>query len=521
MRRALRMLRSMGSLVVVTVLVTGSAVHAASPGPNGLPVPPDAAPGGPSLALGTLDQGVRKAYSGVGLLDYASTCTAVLIRPAPGEPPAGAPAYALTNGHCVDLFDATSVLRDVPVPTDMPGLTFGAVVAGDPGTGVPLRAIRWATMKGTDLAIIELDATLPDLLAQGLRAYPMAPPVADGTPVVVVGGPASTDGTDRVLRLAACTAGSSVDLLERHWTWFGFPANDCADIRPGSSGSPVFDPGTGSLVGLVSTTTQGSEGISDCSMGRPCEVGPDGVASVGGMSYGPPVTPFLDGCFDATWTFTGPGDACALDPGDGLGVTDWTISANPGAHTITSDVPSPSTWGVTLVPGSPDQAWMRIAEGPAGAVDCHDPAVYGPPMAIPGDLLYDPPLPTADGSHVMCLLGGTAADASAAWQSPAFPTVLRVDIDRTPPISPVELSVRDLPDAWSVEPIYRSPELSLFEWKWGPPAMTDCADPTGYAIYRRFPTDLPHADAPTRMCVIGYDDANNASPALDRVFSLP
>lgn len=85
----------------------------------------------------------------------------------------------------------------------------------------------------------------------------------------------------------------------------------------------------------------------------------------------------------------------------------------------------------------------------------------------------------------------------------------------------IALSVRDEPDAWSVEPLYRPPELSLFEWKWGPPETTDCADPVDYTVYLRFPTALPHADAPTRLCVIGYDDASNASEPLDRVFSLP
>lgn len=508
-------------LLAMAIAVPATAAEPSPPAALGpLPVPDGATSGGPSVPLATAARDVRDAYAGVGLLDYASTCTAVLIRPMGGEVPEAAPAYALTNGHCVDLFDATTVLRDVPVPAEAAPLAFGVASDGGPIAEVPVRTIRWATMKGTDLAVIELDAALPDLIAQGLRAYPLGPAPSDGGSIVVVGGPAPADDGGRALRLASCTAGPAVDLLERQWTWYGFPSNDCADIRPGSSGSPILDPATGTLVGLVNTTTQGSEGISDCAIGRPCEMGPDGVASRPDASYGP-TTAILDGCFDASWSFTGPGPACALDPGDGIGVEGWTLATNPGAHPITSDMPSPSTWAITLVPASAAQTWMRVAQGPAGDIDCHNPAAYGDPMEVPADLLYDPPVPTEDGSHLMCLLGGDGPAASDPWQSPAFPTVLRVDIDRTPPIGPIELSVRDEPEAWAVEPTYRPPELSLFEWKWGPPETTDCADPADYAIYRRFPAELPHADAPTRLCVIGYDDASNASEPLDRVFSLP
>ncbi|MBX3030137.1 MAG: trypsin-like peptidase domain-containing protein [Chloroflexi bacterium] len=459
-------------------------------------------------------------YAGAGLLDAAGTCSAVLIRPAAGDPPADAPAYALTNGHCVDLFDATTVRRDSTVEPGSATISFGVRADGTPERQVAVTHVRWATMKGTDLAVVELAEPLADLLGAGLRAYPLADPPSPGTPVVVVGGPAPIDGGDRVLRLAACTAGASVDLFERHWTWFGFPANDCADIRPGSSGSPVLDPATGALVGLVNTTTQGSEGTSDCAMGRPCEVTAEGLASVPDAVYGPAVR-LLAGCFDASWTFTGPGADCPLDPGDGIGAVSWTMTANPGATTITGDFPSPSTWAIALTGPPTGLTRMRLATGRPGALDCHDLAAYGPLVVVPEDGLYDPPLPTEGGSHLTCLIG-VARDEPDAWAAAVrFPMVLRVDIDRIPPLVPVELSVRELPEGWMVEPVFQPPELSLFDWKWGPPDTTDCADPTDYTPYRRFPMTLERADAPIRLCVVGYDDANNATPPLDRVLGDP
>ncbi|MEZ4595920.1 MAG: hypothetical protein R3C32_03215 [Chloroflexota bacterium] len=164
---------------------------------------------------------------------------------------------------------------------------------------------------------------------------------------------------------------------------------------------------------------------------------------------------------------------------------------------------------------------MRLAEGRAGAIDCHDPSVYGDPVDVPADLHLDPPLPTEDGSHLMCLIGGTPTDAGVDWQPTTYPTVLRAYIDRTPPIPPIELIAHEVDEGWLVEPLYISPELSQYAWKWGPADLIDCADPAGYAGYRGFPIVLQKADAPVRLCVIGYDDANNATAPLDRVFSLP
>jgi hypothetical protein len=188
---------------------------------------------------------------------------------------------------------------------------------------------------------------------------------------------------------------------------------------------------------------------------------------------------------------------------------------------ISGGFPSPSTWGIALTGPPTGLSRMRIATGRPGTLDCHDLDAYGEPVPVPEDGLYDPPLPTEDGSHLMCLIGVTR-DEPDQWAAAArFPMVMRVDIDRIPPLVPVELSVVEEPGGWFVEPIFRPPELSMFDWKWGPPDTTDCDDPTDYTPYLRFPTSLGRADAPIRLCVIGYDDANNATPPLDRVFGDP
>jgi hypothetical protein len=409
------------------------------------------------------------------------------------------------------------VTRDDPVSlAEKANVWFGygpEVYGTDP---VRIRVVRWATMKNTDLALIELATDLPTLVAAGHRPYPIAPPGPQvGEQVVVVGGPAPHGG-ERVLRLAACMLGSPTDLLESQWTMFGFPANECRDVRPGSSGSPVLDPRSGELVGLINTGTGGSDGLPDCALNRPCEIGPDGAHSREDTNYGPPL-PNLEACFDAAWRFVGPGGACPLDTGEQLEVPRWTGIANPEAEPPLGG-PKITTWNAPLRPTDPSLAWYRVATGPAGSVDCHDQASYGEPIELAAEPRFDAPLPTTEGHHLACLIAGPTNEPGPDWQSVDHPTVISTWIDRTPPIGEIQLAVIEEPGRWVVEPVPDPPELTSFTWKWGPAESVTCTGPENYKPYRRIVAELQRADAPARMCVIGYDAAGNPSTPLDRVF---
>jgi hypothetical protein len=90
-------------------------------------------------------------------------------------------------------------------------------------------------------------------------------------------------------------------------------------------------------------------------------------------------------------------------------------------------------------------------------------------------------------------------------------------VDRTPPLPAVELRVDATDAGWSWEPVIKAPEMDTFRWKRGPAATTDCAVDDGYRFWRFSSVDVARADAPVRLCVIGYDPAGNPSPPLDRV----
>jgi hypothetical protein len=449
-------------------------------------------------------------FAGAAMVDVGGGCSGVLVRPV-ADPDPDAPAHVLTNGHCIDMLPPTEVRRDVP--------TSGTVTFGWPGGPLQetaeVASVRWASMKGTDLAVLELSRTLADLLAAGVPAYPIAAEAPDpGTPVAIVGAPAPDDGTDRQLRLAVCSLLAPADLVEEAWWWHGFPRDDCAGIRHGSSGSPVLDLTTGALVGLVNTGTEGSEGRSDCMFDRPCEVTPTSARSREDAVYGPSVAG-LAGCWDGRGQWVGPGGACPLDPGVGLRVEGAVEVTNPDA--IRPDGrPSRTTWGARLSADDPALRWYRTKTGPLGVVDCRDGAGYGPPVRLGAVPVHDEPLPLAEGRYQLCLLAGPGPVPDAGWQEPRFATVVTAWVDRTPPIPAPDFAATSTDDGWVVDPIVVPPEMTTYTWKAGPEATTECADPDGFRTWRHAPIRLT-GTGPVRLCLVGYDPAGNPTPPVDAV----
>ena len=118
-------------------------------------------------------------------------------------------------------------------------------------------------------------------------------------------------------------------------------------------------------------------------------------------------------------------------------------------------------------------------------------------------------IPKEEGSYLLCVLAGETETVDDSWQPVSFPTVVRVQIDRTPPIVEPELGLTEFDDGYMFEPIFAIAELTNYEVKFGPAAETDCADPEGYMPYRRVPFSADKADDPQTICVIGYDNAGN------------
>ena len=507
------------SAPVTSASPTGSAEVSPAPSPA-LPLPPaDAGDTSEEAVLLQNQDGRYDAYGGIARFDGPSTCTATLLQTATGAAAAQAPAYVLTNGHCVGIWGADGVILAQDPPASTITLRFGYFAYTADSPVAEAHAVSWATMKGTDLAVVRLDTTLGDLAAKGIDPFPIAAAVpAPGTAVANVAAPIGVPIVDipedqRFLRLGTCTVeGDPVGLIERQWRWWSAIRTDCPDVWPGSSGSPILDIATGELVGAINTTTIGSEGGTDCWLGRPCEVTATGTEVRADTSYAMPVSGLL-ACFGADGTLDVTGEACPLDPGVGPTITDFVGAVDPTREPAPGR-PSRTTWAVTVE--SATLPYYRYRLGSVATTDCRDEAGYGAPVAIADTPVIEDPLPTTEGVYIACVLGGPTATVGPDWQEPRFASLSLAFIDQTPPAATVEWSiVGDATTGWQVEPIFKAPELSSFDLKVGPRASTDCAVMDGYAPYRRIPIQVMPEEAPATVCAIGYDDAGNATVPVE------
>jgi hypothetical protein len=357
---------------------------------------------------------------------------------------------------------------------------------------VDVAAVRWATMRGVDLAVLELDTTLGELREQDVVAYALRPPPLESTGIRVVGVPVTgVDPEEYYLRASDCAAGATTRLLEFAWLWDAAQSNDCEAIVGGHSGSPVFDP-DGNVVGIVNTTTVAASPGGECYLGHPCELTAGGARMLADTTYAIPVDG-VAACFTAAGEF----DPALCD-----------LEAAPPPVALTVAVPnqqSPATWQLTIEPAGGGATLVGKA-GPVAQIDCRDAAGYVPidPAA------FSPVVPAGEGFHVACVATTIAGAPDTGSASYAI-----LEVDDTPPVVEPELSIVEADDGSArVEPIFATPELSDYVVKIGPAASTDCADPDGYLRYRRIPFQVTAEDRPAAVCVIGYDLAGNAAPPV-------
>ncbi|MGK3992144.1 trypsin-like serine peptidase [Sorangium sp. So ce1024] len=440
----------------------------------------------------------------------SGACTAFLIDPS-GRP--DAPAHVLTNAHCTHEWAVEAAANAVYVDTAAnPELqmifnyfsdTEGAQVV------VPAKTIRYATMKGTDLAVVELDATVGALAERGVVALELAPSAPPpGARVSVVGAPQLDV---EFLRRARCSEEGTFDVVELRWHWFDAHRNRCADIANGSSGSPVLDDAQ-RVYAVVNTTTLGSPPDGDCYLGRPCEIdAPPGV-SAEGASYAVDVTG-VGACFADDGRFALDREGCPLDAGRALDVLTYPAPRERPSDPTTG---ATNTWGVTL--GARDAlGFFRYKIGRAGEVDCRRQEGYSAPFKLDAQDLSDLPLPELEAVHLLCVVAGPTSTPDASWQPLASPTVVLTTIDTTPPTRRPELSRGgDAVEGMRVEPIFSLPEHADFEYRFGPPETTDCGDPTAaWRRYIRIPIFLDPRELPARFCVRPTDWVGNVGEPFD------
>ncbi len=465
--------------------------------------------GGPPVLLTNGDG--QSPFAGVVRLQSRATCTGVLLATDPDRPDE-APAYVLTNAHCVDFPGSNDVLHNLPARGHVVFDYFVDTVARQ--QTVRIAGVPYATMKGIDFAVVELVARYGELVGDGFTPIPIARrPPTTGEPVVVVGAPLQQMSSAAYLRLAACRVDGRAPLVLEHvWHWFSFDRNGCAGIQAGSSGSPVLSRGSGAIVGLINTTTANSRPVTACTIDSPCEPTDGGSRLLEQTNYSSPVVG-LDRCFDENGRFERARPGCPLDPGGILAFPGTRGGVNP---TLTTAIVGPPqrAWNVRV-----DQTWpyYRYKVVDALADDCRDLRGYSRPSVTEIQPTIGAPYPFEEGVHLLCVLGGATRDWSRAWQHPDFPTVIPVRIDRTPPRLPAQADIVESANGWQL--MFRSvaPEIAWHTFKFGRVSDVRCDDPADYRLALVPFVLIPRTGSPIQLCIVPYDDAENAGQVLDRV----
>lgn len=202
----------------------------------------------PSRALRNSEH-FYEIWSGVGRLSLPSgeTCSAVLLDTRNRQGQASGPAYLLTSGHCV-LFEYGSARTDMPMTAAVTFHYFHDVPQRM--RQYPIRTALWSSLVGTDLAVLEIDATLASLIQAGINPLKLASHLTyERQDALNVGAPVglAEDG----LRMSACAEQSAGTFID-HPGVFPLAMKNSCDLGAGSSGSPMLNRRTNEITGIVS-----------------------------------------------------------------------------------------------------------------------------------------------------------------------------------------------------------------------------------------------------------------------------
>jgi len=254
-------------------------------------------------------------YNGVGLLDgEQKVCTAFFINTGGNDT---APAYAMTNGHCYEGETLLPGANEITVnrPSEMVFKLNYFVKEERRIREVGVRRVVYATMKNTDIAILELNTTFKQLLKEGFTPLTIDKTQVQAEETVeVVGVP--VDGVKasmRFLHKALCEIGQSANIREDVYQWQESIRHRCSVVG-GMSGSPMISLRSNRVVAIVNT------GVDDkalskpaCSLNRPCEVLGEGkIATFPNENYAQRVSN-IPSCFDRNGVFNLNLQSCRLE----------------------------------------------------------------------------------------------------------------------------------------------------------------------------------------------------------------
>lgn len=432
-----------------------------------------------------------RTWTGVGRLraDNTSFCTATLIdnRHKNGSTEK-TPSYILTSHRCLN----TKAHGNYEYP--------GGIQSNQPITGsiyfnnfnntlgdlkeYSLKRVVWESNEGLNLALIELDAPLATLIADGIYPLKIAnrtPPT--GTEVITLGIPEFSN-----LHAVHCTQLSSVDIATHPWVSTQLLKNKCSSLTSGANGGPVVSRADNQLISVLVASSHGALLKNRCLSDAPCELMGSATVWSPDTHYTRPVS-FLNQCFkDGVFTTTDP--ECDL-----YQLTSVKLEENqPLPARILEILPTENN-----VPPDSYTLEFKVDASHFRYKYTHEASSCG------SGVNYSQALPSTQtsvrwelnkniGMHLLCII---AVDSIHSRSTNAqFDNAKIIAIERTPaqpkdkPILQIKKhkgAIGSYFIAWLYDPLI----VKRYEIKHGPFKETDCSRPEGYY-------DLPDWEVFTR-----------------------
>jgi V8-like Glu-specific endopeptidase len=469
----------------------------------------------PSVVLQNAD-GRYNHWTGLGKLKHpkqTAGCSSVLIdtRETSDPPAPDMPAYVLTAGHCAPTFTG-SAGSNLKIEGDVQFNYFRGTK--HQRKTYQLKRINWSSMQGIDLALIELDASLSEVIADGVHPFRLSrTPLSElpGKEILTLSAPPTS--TYFTTRVAACTVDAIADIVEQPYAWRANLRHQCKDMLKGSSGGATLDRYTNEVVGIISTTTQGADYSTRCYTDSPCEVTHGHHAWLAETSYSSPIH-MLDACF-TNGVFSPQNSACLMKP------SSIVTPANPDylqkylrLKTKETGEVIPAKWDFAFTIDSTHYAFKTTRTPEL----CQSPYGYSPSIARKNSHI-NAQIGNTPGIYTLCIAGvdkhGTMSPAS---RSNSF--IHTVELFADEPVSPPELSIKRTNTGYNVKFSNSLPDSAVHLYKSGPANNVDCEDLKGYEhMYAGLNNlTIPTGPEPMKFCSMKKNAAGELSPPRTDTF---
>lgn len=419
-------------------------------------------------------------WTGIGRLRSTknSYCTATLIDTRITDAYSdSAPAYVITSQRCLntDSADKYAYYGGIQRNIHTVGMVHFNNFENTLGQtkGYALKRIAWQSDLNLDIAIIELKASLSQLIRAGVSPLKIAPTTPlPGTEIMAFGIPKRSH-----LSAFQCTQLPAVAIASAPRVNVSVLANQCADITRGGRGGPVLDKASNALISVTVASTHGKNSNEKCLDMAPCEIKEGESHWSANTHYSVPVS-FLNACF-AQGKFAADALNCDLKNrvsivfDQGIKVPERLLE-----KVATDKMPELDTFNIPLTVKAPFYRYKYTHSLAA----CQMADGYSVKTASDNTVI-NLKVDNMVGMHFLCIIGLPAEDSTlTAERLNAAKIIAAERYAYTAKLAPDNYVKRSSTnsDEYLISFKHTSPFFERFVYKYGDYDALNCADPQGY-----------------------------------------